>query len=81
MTDRLMSMRKVVDRLGLSKTELYRRINAGTFPRPVPISRHRIAFLESEVDEWMASRIREREGGEGADYRRARSAFAISARR
>ena len=57
MTERFISLREVLSRTSLSKTHTYRLINVGTHPRPVPLGPHRVAFLESEVEEWMADRV------------------------
>ena len=62
MAERFLSMREVLDRTTLSKTHTYRLINAGRHPRPVPLGPHRVALLESEVQDWMAERVRERDG-------------------
>ena len=61
MSERFLSMREVLSRTSLSKTHTYRMINAGRFPRPVPLGPHRVGFVESEVDDWMAARLRERD--------------------
>ena len=62
MAERFISLRDVLNRTSLSKTHTYRLINAGLFPRTVPLGPHRVAFLESEVEEWMAQRVGERDG-------------------
>jgi prophage regulatory protein len=36
-------------------------MSAGHFPRPVKIGVAAVAWVEDEVDEWIASRISERE--------------------
>ena len=63
MTERFLSLREVLGRTSLSKTHTYRLINAHLFPRPVPLGPHRVAFLESEVDGWMADRVAARKMG------------------
>ncbi len=70
---RLIPTAVVLDRISMSKTQMYRQINAGNFPKPVPVGRQRIAFVESEVNAWIEKRIRDREEGIGADARRARA--------
>lgn len=57
MADRFISLREVRDRISLSKTHIYRLINAGTFPRQVPLGPHRVGFIESEIEDWMAERV------------------------
>ena len=78
MTNRFISIAEVLDRVGFSRTHLYRKINAGTFPKPVPLGPHKVAFLESEVEEWMDQRLRAREVGEGADERSQRASHSVS---
>lgn len=81
MTHRLLSMRDVLARICISKSRLYRSINCGEFPRPVPIGRHRVAFVESEVESWIADRMEARDQGEGVHARRLRAVKAYAARR
>ena len=78
--DRLLSMAVVLDRVCMSKTQLYRLINAGEFPKPIPVGRQRVAFLESEVNAWIESRLRLRDEGHGAEARRARAKKAVGGR-
>jgi prophage regulatory protein len=63
--ERLLRMPEVRARTGMGATTIYRRMNEGTFPRPVDIGGRRVAWRESEVDEWIFAKIeaseRERE--------------------
>ncbi len=77
MADRFISTAIVLDRVCLSKTHLYRKINAGEFPRPVPLGPQKVAFLESEVEDWMVARLRAREQDEGAEARRERATWSV----
>jgi prophage regulatory protein len=45
----------------LSKCQLWRLERAGTFPKRVPVSAARHAWVESEIDAWLAIRIASRE--------------------
>jgi len=76
MAERFISSTDVKERVGLSKTEIYRRIAAGTFPKQVPLGEHRVAFLESEIEAWIAERVAARASGEGTAERRERAADA-----
>ena len=62
MAERLISLKEVLHRTSLSKTHTYRLIKAGSHPRSVPLGPHRVAFLESEISDWIAGRIAERVG-------------------
>ncbi|MGR9136892.1 helix-turn-helix transcriptional regulator [Rhizobium leguminosarum] len=41
----------------ISRATLWRLIKKGQFPKPIKQSPSRNAWLESEVDEWMRSRV------------------------
>ena len=61
MSERFLAPKEVFSRISLSRTHVYRLIRTGRFPRPVPLGPQRVAFLETEIEDWMAARIRERE--------------------
>jgi prophage regulatory protein len=57
---------EVEQRVGLSRSALYRRISEGTFPRPVTIGDGRaVGWLAHEVDEFLARcvALRDEKGG------------------
>jgi prophage regulatory protein len=44
-----------------SPTQLWRLVRAGTFPRPIKIGGGRNAWLATEVDEYIKSRVAARD--------------------
>ena len=52
--ERIIRLRTVLDRTGLSRTTLYRKIGDGTFPHQVPISINGAGWYESAVNRWIA---------------------------
>jgi predicted DNA-binding transcriptional regulator AlpA len=44
--------------INYSRDHLRRKCKADEFPKPIALSDHRIAWRESEVDDWLASRPR-----------------------
>ena len=54
-------MPQVIQKVGMSASSIYELIAAGEFPRQVPISEQRRAWIAEEVDEWMAQRIARRD--------------------
>jgi prophage regulatory protein len=42
------------------RDHLRRKADAGEFPQPIAISPRRIAWVESEIDEWVAAKIADR---------------------
>lgn len=61
MQTRFLPLSVVLDRVCLSKSQLYRKIRAGEFPLAVPLGPQKIGFLEAEVEQWMAERLKARE--------------------
>jgi prophage regulatory protein len=47
--------------IGYSKTQLWRLEKVGKFPRRVPLGAGRHGWLESEINAWIESRVRERD--------------------
>jgi prophage regulatory protein len=43
----------VLERTGLSRSTLYRKIGRGTFPKQVRISERCIGWREDEVEQWL----------------------------
>lgn len=51
--DRILRINTVLERTGLTRSTLYRKINDGTFPRQVAISSRCAGWRESAVNDWM----------------------------
>lgn len=54
---RLIRIREATQRTGLSKAMVYRLIAAGQFPRQIRLTERTSAWIESEVQAWVDSRI------------------------
>jgi prophage regulatory protein len=48
---------QVQARIGLSRSTLYDRIRAGTFPAPISLGGKAVGWIEAEVDAWLTARI------------------------
>jgi prophage regulatory protein len=53
----LIRLEAVRARTGLSRSTLYAYMREGRFPQPVAISQRCVAWIESEIDAWIADRI------------------------
>ena len=51
--DRILRLNAVLDRPGLSRSTLYRKMQAGTFPRNIRLSTRCAGWRESAVETWM----------------------------
>ncbi len=58
---RFLRLPEVLERTGLSRSTIYVRLEQGLFPRPVSLGARAVGWIESEVDEWIAERIAERQ--------------------
>jgi prophage regulatory protein len=54
----LLRRKEVQTRTGLARSTIYQHIKAGTFPKPVPLVGRAVGWVESEVNEWIAERIK-----------------------
>lgn len=52
--ERIIRLKTVLNRTGLSRSTLYRKVAEGTFPRQVPISINGAGWYESAIDRWIA---------------------------
>ncbi|EEI2470495.1 AlpA family transcriptional regulator, partial [Escherichia coli] len=50
---RLIRLSEVMNKTGFGKAWIYRLISQNRFPQPVKIGIRAIAFIESEIDEWI----------------------------
>ena len=60
---RLLPMRAVIEKCGISRAGIYRRLEAGTFPIPVPLSERGRAWRSDELDAWIEAESAKRRPG------------------
>ena len=70
---RFIRLPEVLSRTGYGRTSIYRKMEDGSFPRCVKLGGpledsnafdcRAIAWIEDEVEQWMATRIKERDLG------------------
>lgn len=56
---------EVLQRCGISNTTLHRLIHADDFPAPIQLGPRAVAWVESEINEWIKQRIEASRAGEG----------------
>jgi prophage regulatory protein len=53
--NRLVRLPEVKDRTGLSRTSIYRKMDAGEFPVAIKLSKNAVAWRETELERWIAA--------------------------
>lgn len=57
---RLISIKEVMHKTSLGRSTIYKYLDAKAFPKKVSIGANRVAWLESEIDEWMEKKLSQR---------------------
>ena len=55
--DRIVRIRVVLERTGLSRSTIYRKMQEGTFPQTVKLSGHMRGWREAELNRWIADPV------------------------
>lgn len=53
--DRIIRLKTVLQRTGLSRSTLYRKISQGTFPKQIRIAARCAGWRESAVNAWLSN--------------------------
>jgi prophage regulatory protein len=62
--DRVVRIKTVLDRTGLSRSTLYRKIQDGSFPRQAKLGVHGAGWSEAAINEWIANLFAPRQDGQ-----------------
>jgi prophage regulatory protein len=54
---RILRLKSVLDRTGLSRSTLYRKMQLGTFPKQLRISTRCAGWREFDVEAWLADPV------------------------
>jgi prophage regulatory protein len=55
----LLRLPQVRERVALSRSEIYRRMALGEFPRQVSLGARAVAWPEDDINDWVTERIKE----------------------
>lgn len=56
----LLRLTDVIKRTGLSRSSIYLSISQGNFPASINLGARSVAWIESEIDQWIQDRINQR---------------------
>jgi prophage regulatory protein len=57
---RILRKRQVLETTGLANSTMYKYISEGRFPKPIHLGARSVGWLESEIQEWIDGKVRER---------------------
>ena len=60
--NRILRPKHTCDKVGMKPTWLWENVKNGTFPKPIPLGARAVGFLESEIDQWIADRVKSSRG-------------------
>lgn len=60
-TPRLLRLSEVRDITRLSKSSIYVYMNAGKFPKSIPLGARSVVWLESDIQKWIEDRVNRRD--------------------
>ena len=59
---RLIKRIEVESRTGLGRSSMYEQIKEERFPKPIKIGQRSVAWIESEIDDWIKEKINYQRG-------------------
>ncbi|EOS8554174.1 AlpA family transcriptional regulator [Vibrio vulnificus] len=61
---RFLRLNDVIAATGLSRSTIYKFMDEEVFPKTIPLGGRAVAWLESEIEEWMEQRLALRDNQE-----------------
>jgi prophage regulatory protein len=58
---RILRLKEVINKTGLARSTIYKYLDAGTFPKPIPLGGRSVGWVDSEIHEWILTRIEARD--------------------
>lgn len=58
---RIIRLKEVIDLTGLARSTIYKFISGDLFPKPISLGDRCVGWLESEVHDWILSKIKDRD--------------------
>lgn len=58
MSEKFLRLTEVQQRVPYSRSSIYQLAKQGKFPKPLSLGARAVAWLESDIDEWIEERMR-----------------------
>ncbi|MBM4953954.1 AlpA family transcriptional regulator [Vibrio parahaemolyticus] len=72
---KLIRIKEVTEQTGLSRSAIYRKMSEGDFPQSVSLGCRAVAWIESDVQGWIAERVGHHYSPEPKSYQAEHSYF------
>ena len=70
---RVIRIKEVCQKVGLSRPSVLRKSREGTFPARINVGARAIGFIEEEVEEWLQEQAKKRKPTKAISSKRAKS--------
>jgi prophage regulatory protein len=57
---RILRLKDVIEKTGLARSTIYKYLDAGTFPQSIPLGGRSVGWVDSEIHDWILTRIEAR---------------------
>lgn len=57
MEDKLIPITQVMDRVGLKRTSIYRKLDKGEFPKPISLGRKAVRWSNNAISAWIDNQV------------------------
>ena len=58
---KFLRLKEVMAQTGLGRSSIYKFMNEGSFPLSVALGGRAVAWVESEIEDWMCEKLSQRE--------------------
>lgn len=58
---KILRLKQVIEKTGLARSTIYKYVDGGIFPKPIPLGGRTVGWVDSEVHAWITERIENRD--------------------
>ena len=58
--ERFIRLDELISKTGLGRSTIYIMMDNGEFPKPINLTSNKVAWLQSEINNWMQSKVEQR---------------------
>ena len=58
---RIMRLKEVIEKTGLSRSTIYNLISQGKFPKQIDLGARSVGWVDTEIEEWLLAKMEVRD--------------------